>query len=297
MSVSLTVNEHLIPIAGDQAVSSGWTSSTGKRPQGVTWHWTATLDLAACRRVIGGDNAERKGVASAHYAVGRTFAEGVDQYVSLDNRSWHAGTNQTLRWDGQPSDQTTKGSRATIGVETVNIGYERSGFPASDDWIRVGRSDGRTVMRVQPWTNEQIEMMIGVGEKIVEQWSHIDVRHHHGHHDICPGYKEDVAGFPFARVLSGIYKHDVPDVWTPLRLPIQRQAALRRLGFDLGTSGPKNNGVDGLWGAVSDRVLEDFQTQNDLVPNAKWSTFVCWKVFDLLRERGIDLADVGNEAL
>jgi N-acetyl-anhydromuramyl-L-alanine amidase AmpD len=293
--MSFTLHQHLIPFATDQAVSRGWTSATNQRPMGVTWHWTATLDLEGCRRVIGGANAERKGVASAHYCVGRSFAEGADQYVSIEDRSWHAGINQTLRWDGKASDNLTKGSRATIGVETVNIGFERKGFAAAADWIRVARSDGRSVMRVQPWTDEQVQMMIDIGKTIVGRWSHISVRDHHGHQDICPGYKDDVAGFPFAKVLSGIYSQAVPDVWTPLSLPKQRQNALRRLGYDLGTSGPRKDGVDGLWGKTSDGVLRRFQADNGLVPNAMWSTFVCWKVFDLLSPKNILLDDIAAE--
>jgi N-acetyl-anhydromuramyl-L-alanine amidase AmpD len=293
--MKFAINKNLIPLEPGQAVSKGWTSATNNRPMGVTWHWTVTTDLPSCRRTIGGANAQRKGVASAHYAVGRSFAEGVDQYVSLTDRSWHAGINQTVRWDGQPSDQQTKGSRATIGVETVNIGYERPGVPAQPDWRPFGSVDGRRVMRVQPWTTEQITMMIAIGKTIVKRWKNIRVRDHHGHHDLCPGYKDDVAAFPFAEVLSGIYGRKVPDVWTLLALPMQRQNALFHLGFDLGTTGPAKNGVDGLWGSVSDRALRQFQEQNDLVPNAMWSTFVCWKIFDRLAEKKIKLADMAAE--
>src|SRR6266511_2520349 len=89
----------LVPLEHGQAVSVGWPASIGGCPRGVTWHWTATWDLATCRRTLGGANATRKGQASAHYAVGRSRAEGVDRYVALENRSWHAGVQQTLRWD------------------------------------------------------------------------------------------------------------------------------------------------------------------------------------------------------
>ena len=91
-----------IPLGRGHAVSRGWTKATGGRPMGVTWHWTATYDLAACDRLLGGAEPERRGQASAHYAVGRSFAEGVSRYVSLANRSWHAGVEQKLRWDGRP---------------------------------------------------------------------------------------------------------------------------------------------------------------------------------------------------
>jgi N-acetyl-anhydromuramyl-L-alanine amidase AmpD len=293
--MGLQFNEFPIPLEAGQAVSKGWTKATAGVPVGVTWHWTASYDLSVCRKALGGAQAERKGVASAHFAVGRSRAEGIDRYVALENRSWHAGINQVLRWDGKPSDAATKASRSTVGVETVNIGYARPGIPAEVDWIDVAAVDSRRVLRVQPWTEEQVEMMIELGKMIYGQFNRIGVRDHHGHHDLCPGYKDDVAGFPFARVLSGIYGVAVPDVWTPLRLPIQRQKALRLLGAMLGDTGPRHDGVDGLWGRVSDRALIEFQASNGLVPNGYWSTFVCWQIHDRLQERGIDLAaECGN---
>ena len=270
-------DDHLIPIERGQAVGRGWLAPTDHRPQGVTWHWTATRDLALCRRLLGGANALRKGKASAHYGVGRSFAEGVDRYVSLENRSWHAGINQTLRWDGRASTNDTKGSRATIGVETVNIGYQRRGFPAKDGWIEAASTNGRQMMRIQPWPDDQIEMMIHVGREIVAKWQHIGLHDHHGHHDVCPGYKSDVAGFPFAKVLRGIYDDpSIPDVWSHFQQPLERQRALKSLGYELGTSGPDGDGVDGYWGRLSDSALVQFQRDSGAVVNGMWTTFTCW---------------------
>lgn len=278
----------MIPLADGQAVSRGWMPGLGSRPHAVTWHWTVTWDLALCRRVLGGANAERKGIASAHYGVGRSFAEGVDRYVSLENRSWHAGKSQTLRWDGRaaagPDD---KGSRTSIGVETVNIGAAVDGVKAGPDWIRTATPDGRPI-RVQPWTGEQVQMMIAVGKEIVLRWPGIGVRDHHGHHDICPGYKIDVCGFPFARVLRGIYNDPtIPDVWSPLETVQQRQRALMAMGFDLGAAG-----ADGVWGKRSAAALKAFQQQHGMVVNGYWSTFVCWKLHDALAAQGESLVEV-----
>ena len=39
--------------------------------------------LELCRRLLGGRNAERKGEASAHYGIGRSFEEVVDRYVTV----------------------------------------------------------------------------------------------------------------------------------------------------------------------------------------------------------------------
>ncbi|WP_428264593.1 peptidoglycan recognition protein family protein [Haliangium sp.] len=284
------LEHHLIPVESGQAVAAGWMGYAGNKPRGVTWHWTATRDLASCDRILGGATSLRKGEASAHYGIGRSFAEGVSRYVSLENRSWHAGKNQTLRWDGQPArtgGQWWSGSRTTIGVETVNLGYARTGVIAGPDWIECVSPSGKQEMQVQPWTAEQIVMMIAVGKEIVRRWPHIGVRDHHGHHDICPGYKVDVCGFPFAEVLRGIYDApSTPDVWTPLWTTTARQRCLRTLGYQLGDSGPGRDGVDGDWGRLSDAALRRFQRENRLVDNGMWSTFVCWRVHEVLSARG-----------
>ena len=290
--MSFAVHDFLIPLTPDQAVSPGWTAHTGRRPLGITWHWTATWDLALCRRVLGGRNAERKGEASAHYAIGRTFAEGVDRYVTLANRSWHAGKRQLCRYDGTPftDKPAQKGSRTTVGVETINIGPARPGVAARPEWLRVAATNGRSIVRVQHWTDQQLEMIVAIGREIVATFPNIRPRDHHGHHDICPGYKDDVIGFPFALVLRGIYPNEtIPDVWTPTSFPAQRQRILIELGHDLGSTG-----ADARWGQKSDNALLAFQRMHGLEPTGHWSTFVSWKAFDLLKAAGKDLATVAQ---
>lgn len=282
--MAFTETNAYIPIQPDQAVNAGWTEATGRKPLGITWHWTATRDLALCRATLGGANAERKGKASAHYGIGRTLAEGIDRYVSIENRSWHAGINQTIQWDGRPLQSGAyKGTRTTIGIETVNIGFAREGIAAGPDWIAAAEPNGRHIMKVQPWPAQQLEMMIAVGKEIVSRWPNIGVRHHHGHHDLCPTYKQDVAGFPFAAVLRGIYNDPhIPDVWSPFWMPRARQEALFALGYDLGPSG-----ADGYWGRASDAALRKFQTDEGLLPDGMWTTFVNWKVYDRMAARGL----------
>ena len=273
-------DEHLIPVERGHAVSAGWPSATGGKPHGVTWHWTATWDLKTCTRILGGANALRKGSASAHYGVGRSYKEGVDRYVTLENRSWHAGKGQTLRFDGKERGGSAwSGARTTIGIETVNIGYARKGVPAARDWIEVLDHRGRSEMEIQPWTDEQITMMIGVGQEIIERFPHIRPEHHHGHHDICPSRKLDVLGFPFAEVLRGIYDDpSIPDVWTPFLSAEQRQQALLKLGYDLG-----GYGADGDWGRMSQAALEQFQEDEGIAEDGMWSTFVCRAIYNKLQ--------------
>ncbi|CUH99170.1 N-acetylmuramoyl-L-alanine amidase [Leisingera aquaemixtae] len=283
-------NEHLIPLKSGHSISKGWTSWTGHEPKGVTWHWTAGKTIESCRELLGGPDAKRKGEASAHYCVGRSYDEGVDIYVGLENRSWHAGVEQKLRWDGKGSNSHTKGSRSTIGVETVNVGYARSGFPAKSDWIEVADTNCKWVMKVQPWTDEQMNMMIDVGKRIIARWPQIRVRDHHGHHDICPGYKSDVGGFDFARLLRGIYDDDsIFDVWTPLQSVESRQRALIELGYDLGKWAD-----DGHWGDYSAKALEDFQRDSNSTVIGYWTTFTNWAVYDAFEVKGLSLSNLSN---
>ena len=117
-------------------------------------------------------------------------------------------------------------------------------------------------MRVEPWTDEQVEMMIAVGRQIVERWPNIGPRDHHGHHDLCPLYKLDPCGFPFARVLRGIYNDPtLPDVWTPFLTVSQRQRAMVALG-----EGPLEE--DGRrWGQSSAAALRRLQGRLGMVVN------------------------------
>jgi N-acetyl-anhydromuramyl-L-alanine amidase AmpD len=284
----------MIPVEEGQAVGRGWLQRHGSRPLGVTWHWGVVRNLRVLTQVLGGADAERKGEASAHYGIGRSFAEGVHRYVSLENRSFHAGKNQSLRWDGRAlGNADFKASRTTIGIETVHIGANVDGIVAQPDWISTATPLGRPI-KVQTWTPQQITMCIEIGREIVARWPDIGPEDHHGHHDICPldengaAYKIDVCGFPFAKVLRGIYPNQtVHDVWTPLETVRQRQRALIALGFDLGRSG-----ADGDWGRLSRTALRLFQRHQGLVVNGLWSTFVSRKVHAVLADAGRDLQQV-----
>jgi N-acetyl-anhydromuramyl-L-alanine amidase AmpD len=271
----------MIPLAAGQAVTAGWPTYTGKKPLGVTWHWTVTRNLGVCRAVLGGANAQRKGEASAHFGVGRSFAEGIDQYVAIENRSWHAGKGQTTQWDGKPMlNSNMRGVNTTIGIETVSMGFEAPGVKSEKDWYPVVDPSGRVVLKIQPWTEEQIAMMIHLGKMIVAKYPNITWRDHHGHHDICPGYKLDVVGFPFARILRGIYDDPtIPDVWTPFHTVEARQEALQALGYTVG-------GVDGQWGRLSQSALEKFQKDHGLVDDAMWTTYESRIVWELLNKKG-----------
>ncbi len=281
-------NRFLIPLEEGHAVTSGWPPVTGSRPHGVTWHWTATTDLAECDRLLGGADALRRGQASAHFAIGRDRREGVHRYVSLENQSWHAGKNQLLRWDGALFDgPESKGARTTVGVEMVHIGYAREGVPAGPDWILAASPDGQRELRIHPWSEEQLEMVIEIGRRILRRWPHIGPRDHHGHHDLCPTYKLDVVAFPFARVLRALYGTDVPDVWTPLWTLRQRQLALEALGYRLGEEREQ-----GLWGSASDHALRRFQVRTSLAVNGLWTTFVCWGLYDFARRWGLSLEEL-----
>lgn len=284
-------DRYLIPLQEGQAVSPGWPEETGSRPWGVTWHWTATWNLERCTELLGGSEAQRKGIASAHFAVGRNRAEGVHRYVELDNRSWHAGKRQTLCCDGRPyTDEAWKGARTTVGIEVVYIGYARQDVPRGRHWRRAHAPDGVREMWLPPWPEEQLAMLVEMGRRVIDRWPHIRPRDHHGHLDLCPGYKLDPAGFPFAEVLRQIYDDpDLPDVWSGLWTLDGRQKVLAALGND-----PRPD--DGrTWSAASDAALRQLQRDLGLVVDGMWTTFVNWRVYDELKARGLDLETVVGE--
>ena len=131
-------------------------------------------------------------------------------------------------------------------------------------------------------------MMVAVGKEILERWPDIQPVHHHGHHDICPGYKQDVAGFPFAALLREIYSDEaIPDVWGPLWTTLARQKVLLRLGYDLGPWG-----ADGHWGEWSQRALDSFQQECGAVRVPHWTTFTCWDAHNALERIGSSVAEV-----
>ncbi len=276
-------NDHLIPLEGGHAVSRGWLPWARDRPAGITLHWTATRDLALCRKLLGGPDAELKGRASAHFGVGRTADEGIDRYVTAANRSWHAGVNQTLRWDGSKvaqrdhtgSRRRWTGARTTIGIEIVNVGYARKGIPAGPDWIRAAVPSGSVERLIEPWPEAQLDMLVGLCQYLQQRWPHLTWRDYHGHADLCPGYKEDVIGFPFARLLRRVFDQpEIPDIWSPYQTIEGRQAALVKLKFDLGSSGPEGDGVDGSWGRRSDAALRTYQRRRTCVEDGYWTQTV-----------------------
>jgi N-acetyl-anhydromuramyl-L-alanine amidase AmpD len=278
----------MIPLEGGQSVSKGW-GGRGK-PVGVTWHWAVATCNGVVDTTIGGKHAERKGVASAHCCIGRTNQDGVHWYVSLENRSWHAGLNQRVNAAGHPLvSADDKGSRATIGIETCTMGIIANPEAGS---ILTATPLG-VPCRVQAWTEEQIAMCITVGREIVARWPHIGPDDHHGHHDLCPldnagrAYKTDVVGFPFARVLRGIYPdREIYDHWTPTLTVAQRQKALSAAGYT------EVGAADGVWGKKSSAALQRFQQSQGMLVNGCWGTFVSRALAKVLRSRGIDLAQV-----
>ena len=163
---------------------------------------------------------------------------------------------------------------------------------AQADWISVWAATNEHLLAVQPWTGEQIQMMIAVAKEIQADWPHLTWRDHHGHEDLCPSYKQDVAGFPFAQVLRAVYGAGVPDLWTPLRTLKGRQRVLIALGHNLGRSG-----ADGDWGDKSKAALSAFQKSEGLPQTPYWTTFVAQRAYDVLRSKGLSLESVAAGAV
>ncbi len=88
----------------------------------------------------------------------------------------------TKLYDGMVSSERyrDKGSRTTIGIETVNICYARKKVAAEQNWIICTTPNCKQKMLVQPWSEDQLEMMAFVGKEILSVWPHISPRNHHG---------------------------------------------------------------------------------------------------------------------
>jgi hypothetical protein len=63
------------------------------------------------------------------------------------------------------------------------------------------------------------------------------------------------------------------------------QRALVTLGYDLGTSGPKADGVDGVWGSLSQRALVAFQTSRGIPRSATTDGWTAHHVALALNEK------------
>ena len=271
----MKITERLLPKGRPWA--EGWPEG---HPSGVTWHWTAGGSLAGCYATIGPVPGARDD-ASAHYAVGRTLKEGIDQYVLLDDRSFHAGKNQTLRGDGKPrTGAGESASRMYIGVETVHLGWVREGNPATPGTAAYPGVDCSSLYQIPPWTEACIEGCVVVARAIIARWPHIRAEDHHGHGDLCPNYKVDPLGFPFARVLSEAYGVKVPDVWGATRTFQQRQAALNALSVrrpDLQIAQLK---VDGVFGNASKTALRVARLALCGVADSMWPTAFSWRLHE-----------------
>ncbi len=88
----------------------------------------------------------------------------------------------------------------------------------------------------------------------LEQW----VRHYRGEGVTHPSPRDGSFGLfaPLEERLRSV---------SPLDTAAERQQALVDLGYDLGTWGERNNGVDGLWGEDSRGALEAFQVDAGVV--------------------------------
>jgi len=294
----VTINtDYMIPLSSGQAVSKGWTSHTNYEPVGIMIHWTAASSLFVARKVLGGKKALRKGVASAHFCVGESTTIGIDQYVDLDNRSWHCGAGQTIGPYGDPyTSSNLKGARTHIGIEVTHPGFFRRGV--SENLFFGGKKIfdpfGQTELLIAPWPEPVVRMTLDVVNLCLDRWPSITTACFHC--DLCPGYKIDALTFPIHFVLNRVIYNKtkkvelcLPDIWEPFYTIEGRQKALVMLDYDLG-----NYGIDGHWGRISSNALVDFQRENNLAQSGAWTTHVCLKVYEKFLEKDLTFEDIRN---
>jgi peptidoglycan hydrolase-like protein with peptidoglycan-binding domain len=71
-----------------------------------------------------------------------------------------------------------------------------------------------------------------------------------------------------------------------------RQAALRVLGHDIGTYGPKKNGVDGIPGEKTRLAIEAIERASGLESDGTWDSVVEAEIVKLLKRRNISQKDL-----
>lgn len=296
--------------------TSGWTGNDlvdyggdiGNGPSAITWHWSVTDDMQGLETALGPTNNAEK---SATYGVGRRFGklngndEGSVRWVAYDRSTWHAGPHYSRTVHGAPTvNGHDRANRNAPGIETVNTGY--ASLQAAQNYVQEQENyrgsnimaiDGQVgpIVYVPEWSLEQVVMMIDlVVNDILVQWPGLILpRHHHGHHDVCPTntsgavgarYKIDSLGFPFARVLRGIYPNIiVPDVWSEFWDGDAKSPALEYFGYP-----EEEKEYATFGGGQTHDVLEEFKTHRNTITGRPrqlkvdpvWCTFTNWEIHD-----------------
>lgn len=157
-----------------------------------------------------------------------------------------------------------------------SVALNLNGFFASKGNYEEGRTkDGQLVARPSTW---QIRALLGVVLMLEDLAPNFSREWVFGHHDVgklaCPG--DITMGFVRAIREGAILTTDdleariaalaLPDGWRHHQDTIvnarRAQTLLAKLGYDLGTSGPAGDGVDGIWGPRSQAALLAFEDEH-----------------------------------
>jgi N-acetyl-anhydromuramyl-L-alanine amidase AmpD len=203
--------------------------------------------------------------------VGRTSKEGIDQWVSLEDRSWHAGRGQVLTDKHLPVGTETA-TRTHVGIEVAGRGF--SDAPASGRAPEAGMvlaaGDGGDLRWWYPYPAEQAALVAEAVRGVLLRWPHIRPEDHCGHSDLCPDRKEDPGPlYPYAeivRLAHGLDEERWPDTWAPFRTVEARQRCLRLLGHDPGPA-------DGRWGPRSAEALSAWLVSRGRAAVPAWTTW------------------------
>lgn len=259
-------------------------------PDAICHHYTAGLTLQEARRTVAYNpnnpgNKPNRNDASAHFCIGNPDnGEGLDQWVSVCDRSWHAGKGQQLNKGHKPRGVRVAAS-TSIGIEVVGLGRDIAGPKRTQ--IRAASDDGDYYFWFA-YPEKQVDLIVDVCKAIVKVVypSMIGPDDHQGHSDYCPGRKDDPGPvYPYVDIIRRVYgltEERYPDWWTPFRTVKTRQRALILLGFDVGKAKD-----DDRWGKGSADALSSYLASRGMSPIPAFTTGVARSLMrDMLEKMG-----------
>jgi N-acetylmuramoyl-L-alanine amidase len=179
------------------AIYHGWPGKIFD-PRYIIVHYTAGNQISSTINWFAHD---KRSNSSAHIVIGEDGR--VVQFVPFNDFAWHAGA----KWNG-----LTNMNWYSIGIELVNVGFLRSGFPVPQERQLSAVHPNEKIARVwETYPQAQIDALIEVGRLLTKTYPYIhDVL---GHSDVDPKNRLDPGpAFPMGVVREAIF---LPFATTP----------------------------------------------------------------------------------
>jgi len=199
------------------ALYHGWSGRVFD-PRYIIVHYTAGSQISSTINWFA-FTPRKYGQTSAHIAIGEDGR--VVQFVAFNDFAWHAGA----KWNG-----LTNMNWYSIGIELVNVGFLRSGFPIPQErQLSAVHPNEKTARVWETYPQAQVDALIEVGRLLRKAYpSIVDVL---GHSDVAPGSSLDPGpAFPMEQVRHDIFSITPPPTTLPWKQAITEWARTR--GYD-----------------------------------------------------------------